>query len=588
MQPLATLVTWGCFLHQTMNFDITQIPFSYYGSYVAFSILSETPDRKAGLYLRSVRGPATGGRPLQEILLMELMDGDKAIPFDADANPCRLELNAGNGKQARACFESAASVRFRLDGVGIRFSMPTGAYDNFIPHTDGKWMLTVNTVCETKLMFVPLRGRMEIDAPWQAENCDYISITFQPDDDGVCEFAIGEFIVGWDEPKRSKSFDDCVTNVGCEFTAWTKDMPAVPARYAEMRELACYILWSCVVAPSGHLTRPAIFASKNGMIGAWSWDHCFHALSLAEAHPQLAWDQFMVLFNQQDATGVLPDLINDRLVSWSFYKPPVHGWILSRLARNSSLMTSERLDEIYEPLSRWTNWWFEHRDDDGDGIPQCNHGNDSGWDNSTVFSVRPPIESPEISAYLVLQMEFLAYAAEKLGRADEAPQWRLRAEELTSRLMSHFWRGDHFVAVESFPHKDIAVGSLQLHLPLILGKRLPEEARALLVSRLKEPGRFLTQYGFATESLSSPHYRSRGYWRGPIWAAPTLILFDALMACDEVDFAKDIRRRFLELVAKNGFAENFDAQMGQGYHDFHFSWTAGIWLTLANEMSKEK
>jgi hypothetical protein len=56
------------------------------------------------------------------------------------------------------------------------------------------------------------------------------------------------------------------------------------------------------------------------------------------------------------------------------------------------------------------------------------------------------------------------------------------------------------------------------------------------------------------------------------------------MACDEVEFAKDIRQRFIDLVAQNGFAENFDAQTGQGYHDFHFSWTSGIWLTLANEL----
>jgi len=569
-----------------MNFDLAKIPFSYYGSYVVLSILPAREDRKAGLYLRSVRGPATGGRPLQEILLMELFVDGQAIPFEATAEGHQLRLSAGNGKQAEVCFEAADSMRFRLRGVSIRFSMPTGAYDNFIPHTNGKWMLTVNTVCETKLMFVPLKGQMEIDAPWQAENCDYISILFHPENGEACEFAIDEFIVGWNERKRIESFDECVANAQHDFITWMKDMPAAPARYADARELACYIMWSCVVAPSGHLTRTAIYASKNGMIGTWSWDHCFHALSLAEAHPQLAWDQFMVLFNQQDASGTLPDLINDRLLSWSFYKPPVHGWILNRLTKNSNLLTHERLQEIYEPLARWTNWWFEQRDDDGDGIPQCNHGNDSGWDNSTIFAVRPPIEAPEISAYLVLQMEFLADAAEKIGRADEAPQWRTRAKELTARLLDHFWRGDHFVAVQSATHTDVEAESLQLYLPLILGKRLPQDVREHLLNGLNRPNRFLTQHGLATESTTSPHYRSRGYWRGPIWAAPTLILFDGVMACGDVEFASEIRQRFIDLAAQNGFAENFDAQTGQGYHDFHFPWTAGIWLTLLSEMER--
>ncbi|MCE7918612.1 MAG: hypothetical protein DYG85_03730 [Chloroflexi bacterium CFX1] len=571
-----------------MNFDLTKIPFSCYGSYLAFSILPETPERKAGLYLRSVRGPATGGRPLQEILLMELLADGEPIPFEAEAEAHRLRLSAGNGRQAEVSFEAADSVRFRLRGVSIRFSMATGAYDNFIPHTNGKWMLTVNTICETKLMFAPLEGRMESDAPWQAENCEAISILFHPENGEACEFAIDEFIVGWNERQRLDSFDECLTNAKNAFANWMSAMPAVPARYAEARELACYIMWSCVVAPSGHVTRDAIFASKNGMIGAWSWDHCFHALSLAEAHPQLAWDQFMALFDQQDASGVLPDLINDRLISWSFCKPPVHGWILNRLLQNSNLLTDERLHEIYEPLSRWTNWWFERRDDDRDGIPQCNHGNDGGWDNSTVFSVRPPIESPEISAYLVLQMETLAEIAKRIGKMGEAQVWLVRAEELTARLLEHFWRGDHFVGVQAGGHADIESQSLLLYMPLILGRRLPQDTRENMIAQLKVPGEFLSPHGFATENLKSPLYRSRGYWRGPIWAAPTLILFDALMACGEVEFAGEIRQRFIDLVAQNGFAENFDAQTGQGYHDFHFSWTSGIWLALAHEAFEEK
>lgn len=567
-----------------MNFDLTKIPFSYYGSYLAFSILPEWKDREPGFYLRSVRGPATGGRPMQEVLRLELLSSGVKLPFEAIANPHQLTLNAGRGQQAEVCFESADSIRFRLRGASFHFSMPTGAYDYLIPHTAGRWLLTVNTVCETKLMFTPLKGQMEVNAPWGAENCDYISILFHPNADGVCEFAMDEFTVGWEKCAHSKTFDECARDSRHRFEDWMKDMPRVPVSYSEAHELACYVMWSCVVAPGGHLARRAIFASKNGMIGAWSWDHCFHALSLAEAHPHLAWDQFMVLFDQQHPSGVLPDLVNDRLISWSFCKPPVHGWILSRLLHSSRLISEERLHEIYEPLSRWTNWWFEQRDDDRDGIPQCNHGNDSGWDNSTVFVMRPPIESPEISAYLVLQMEFLAEAAERLGKRNEAPEWQRRARDLTQNLLTHFSRGDRFVAVESSRHTEIESESLQLYLPLILGKRLPEDVRNHLISQLKRPGKFLTSFGLATESITSPYYHSRGYWRGPIWAAPTLILIDALMACDEFAFAAEIRQRFVDLVAQNGFAENFDAQTGQGYHDFHFSWTAGIWLTLAHEI----
>ena len=524
---------------------------------------------------------------MQEVLLMELLADNRVISYDAEATPRDLSLRAGNGGRADVCFETSNSARVRLQDVSLRFTMPAGAYDYLIPHGAGRWLLTVNTVCETKLMFGPLKGQVDVDAPWQAENCDYISIVFHPGAEGTCEFAIEEFCVEWKERAHEGTFEECVSRAERGFADWMKEMPGVPAPYVAARELACYVMWSCVVGPEGHLSRPSVFASKNGMIGIWSWDHCFHALALAEAHPQLAWDQIMVLFDRQDETGVLPDLMNDRLISWSFCKPPVHGWLLSRLLHNSNLITPERLEEIYLPLSRWTNWWFEYRDDDQDGIPHCHHGNDSGWDNSTVFALGPPVESPEISAYLVLQMAFLAEAAKRLGRPQEASQWQASADALTGKLLQHFWRGDHFVAVESSGHTDIESESLQLYLPLILGKRLPEAVCTHLIQNLKKAGRFLTAHGFATESLTSTYYRARGYWRGPIWAAPTLILVDALMACGEPQFAAEIRQRFVDLVARHGFAENFDAQTGQGYHDFHFSWTAGIWLTLAHEMESQ-
>ena len=63
-----------------------------------------------------------------------------------------------------------------------------------------------------------------------------------------------------------------------------------------------------------------------------------------------------------------------------------------------------------------------------------------------------------------------------------------------------------------------------------------------------------------------------------------LILIDGLTACGESAFAHDLRRRFSDLVAASGMAENFDARTGAGYHDFDFTWTASIFLILAHAM----
>lgn len=565
-----------------MDLDLRRIPFSRFGSYLAFSLLDEQAVQGAGLYLRSLRGPATGGRPMQEVLRIELVRDGQALSGAPRATFTSLSLETEAG-YAELCLPDPESARLRLQGVEMRLSMPAGAYDNIIPAPGQAWRLTVNTVVEAKLQFSALQGRIEIEAPWEAERCQHIAIRLIPAEDGAGEFAIEEGEVDWPKGRPILSFQACQQQVEAELEAFTARLPRTPERYAEARGLAGYVLWSCVVAPSGHIARPTVYASKNGMIGSWSWDHVFHTLALAEGHPSLAWDQLMALFDHQAESGALPDLINDRLVSWSFCKPPVHGWLLKRMLEHSQLLTPERLAEIYPRLAKWTGWWLNQRDDDGDGLPQCNHGNDSGWDNSTVFVQRPPIETPDIAAYLALQMECLATMAARLGRAEEAANWAARSTQLIQRLLTHFWQEDRFVAFQIPGHQMVASESLQLFLPLLLGKRLPLEIRQKLISRLTAPGAYRTPYGLATEKLDSPYYRPKGYWRGPIWPAPMLILIDGLAACGESDLAADLRRQFCDLVNAAGMAENFDALTGEGYHDFHFSWTASIFLVLAHE-----
>ena len=67
------------------------------------------------------------------------------------------------------------------------------------------------------------------------------------------------------------------------------------------------------------------------------------------------------------------------------------------MLEHSHSVDRETLAEAYGPLSRWTDWYFKYRDIDHDGIPEYDHGFDSGWDNASIFMARPPIEAPDLS-----------------------------------------------------------------------------------------------------------------------------------------------------------------------------------------------
>ena len=91
------------------------------------------------------------------------------------------------------------------------------------------------------------------------------------------------------------------------------------------------MLWSATVRPLGFVTRETVLMSKHWMDKVWSWDHCFNALALAPSHPDLALDQFLVVFDHQVATGALPDSVTHSEVLYNFVKPPIHGWVFSLL-----------------------------------------------------------------------------------------------------------------------------------------------------------------------------------------------------------------------------------------------------------------
>ena len=568
-----------------MNFNLKIIPFSRYGSYMVFSYLPPAATRQEGLYLRTVRGPALSTRPRQETFRIQLTQAGQPVPFQIVTSPTLLRLENDNGFGV-ICIPEPNVVRIKCVGTGLRLSMDTAAYDYAIPGPDNTWQIVTCAHSETKYMMTPLQGNLTVDAPWQRLKSQHITLDLTPDSEtGIGELALEEFTTSWNQRTYTTDFDTAQQTVKEGYAAWQLSMPEVPVAYASAIEMAAYINWSCVVAPSGYLTRPAMFMSKGAMASIWSWDNCFNAMALAYQAPDLAWDQLMTMIDHQDASGVFPDLINDRLVSWSFCKPPVLGWVLKRLMKHTNLIDKTRMQEIYEPLCRWTEWWFMYRDDDEDGIPQYNHGNDSGWDNSTIFASRPPIESPDLAAYLVIQMDVLAKIAQALDKPEAAAQWRTRANVLLQKMIDHFWQGDRFVAMQSGAHEAIASESLLLYVPIILGQRLPPNIQAKLVEGLRENGRFLTPYGLATESINSPLYESDGYWRGPIWAAPILMIVDGLMNIGETDFARDLSQRFCEMVVQNGVAENYDAISGTALRERGFTWTASIFIVLAHEMT---
>ncbi|MEO8261699.1 MAG: glycogen debranching protein, partial [Pseudolysinimonas sp.] len=308
----------------------------------------------------------------------------------------------------------------------------------------------------------------------------------------------------------------------------------------------------------------------------WSWDHCFNALALASGLPDAAMDQFLVVFDQQDEFGGLPDSVTHSEVLDNFVKPPIHGWAFRQLRdRLVGGLDTVRLQEVYERLSNWTLFWLDHRRVPGHALPHYQHGNDSGWDNSTMFDLDRVVEAPDLAAFLLIQLDVLVDLGRELGH--DVARWETERTALGQALLE-LWNGEAFVAKHPATGRASTTTSLLNLMAVVAADRLPTEVFDALVEGVRG---HLTEWGLATERPDSVHYEADGYWRGPVWAPSTILIEDGLRRAGQIELADEISRRFRALCERSGFAENFDAMTGDGLRDRAYTWTASAYLLLS-------
>ena len=570
-----------------MKFDFSTTPFSAPGAYIAISrhVVGDRWHAKAdGLYLRSIH--SDGDTPF--ICRIEPLCDGKPADFDCEATHAELRVNTTAGA-IRCCFADDRTLLLRTEGerLSLRLDfLAGGTYFNLfteVPY-DGRTLWIANAY-KNQMRFVldPQEGDFEVNQDWNVTGASVMTTLLRPASGASSvQLAMREVRSEWDNKPLPRDYAAALAAQDASFAAFRDGMPSVPAEFSSARDVAAHNLWSTFVRPEGLLKRDTLLMSKNWMTRVWSWDHCFNAIALSHSFPDKAWDQLMCLFDLQTPTGVIPDCACDGQLHWAFCKPPIHGWALRRMMREHDF-SLEQLAEAYDHIGRWTDWWFSHRDRDNNGLCEYTHGNDSGWDNSTAFAKGPQVELPDLQAFLSIQMDVLADLAAKLGKTAESASWRKRSDDLLARMAGTCFDADGTpVARFAYSREIVPTDSLILYLPILLGKRLPEKIRATLV-RVLSSDKFLTEWGYATESPKSPAYESNGYWRGPIWAPSTLLILDGLHDCGEDALVHRVAERFARMFAKSGCAENFDALTGDGLCDRAYSWTASAFLTIAHD-----
>ena len=567
----------------SLEFDAKEVPFSY-----SKSSLSVCKNRRSKcLALTDLRFALFGRN--NEIFRFFYAEGSDILEPQSTATPGLLSLSTEEKVFAKACFESKKI--FRLQGrefpLVLKFDAKLVQKEivKVVSKGDNKFCIENKKPFGSSYHILSgHEGTIKYD---KAKS----QFSVYPSAKNSYEISVEESDSRWTSTGIKKSFKESAESAQQEYDAFSAKMPSLPKQYKESRELASYILWSCIMDKGGNYKRPGMLMSKNWMHYIWSWDHCFNAMACAYDLPEMAWDNYFTVFDAQDAEGRLPDVLGYARLDTSVLKAPIHGWTLNKMQQHMEL-TDSQLQDAYLTLKRWTSYWLNHRDSNKNGVPEYIQANDC-WDNGSEFNINGDPnyianrESATLSGYLITQMDQLHDLGLKLGKKDEAIEWEKKSDHLLTHLTEKLWDGNRFLTMNIADGSICAESrSLMRFLPIILGDKLPPE----IVSKMKQDlteGGYLTEWGLATESIKSPLYRDDGYWLGPIWAPTTLIIVDGFRRAGEEELAKDIAKKFCDMCAKNGFAENFNAKTGQALRDPAYTWTASVFLILGHEFLGE-
>lgn len=334
---------------------------------------------------------------------------------------------------------------------------------------------------------------------------------------------------------------------------WFSQAPEVNSSFQEQYYFAWWVMRAGLISPRYYTTREAMTPSKFYYLGVWQWDAYFHAIAYRHVDIELAQNQLRILLDHQSENGMIPDAVHDEgivthldfPVEADVTKPPLVAWAAWKLHQTKPDL--EFLNEIYEPLVNWNNWWFEKNDLDHNGLCEYQHPFSSGLDDSPLWDQGMPVESPDLNSYLCMQQDYLAKIANEIGKKLEANIWAQRAENVAKLMLQSMWDEQAGLFWAKKDGKPINVITPFNLFPLISG-RMPAKINQRLVQHLMNEKEFWSPYPIPSVAMDDPKFDPDQMWRGPTWINVNYLLIEGLNQTGYTSQARELRRRTLEMI----------------------------------------
>ena len=205
----------------------------------------------------------------------------------------------------------------------------------------------------------------------------------------------------------------------------------------------------------------------------------------------------------------------------------------------------------------------------------------SGADNNVALTNdehdKSAILAADISTFQYREYKAMAQLADKLGYADQAAEYRKKADALKASMLKHMWFTDEamFYNVRRDTAKPVKRISYSNFVPLI-DDILPEKSAKEMIARyMLNKDAMLAPYGIRSLSRQDPDYNNAAIivpysnWQGPIWINANYLNYIALKRYGFDKEAKELSgilgRMVLADIQKWGsMHEDYNAETGEG------------------------
>lgn len=291
--------------------------------------------------------------------------------------------------------------------------------------------------------------------------------------------------------------------------------------------------------------------AKFGGWGVWLDDVLYHALLAARTGDvATARANVEVALTGQQAAGNLPCLLMAYNEWVDRSQPPIGAYVVYRI----HLLTGDRtlLEATYPTLRRAHDWWFEHRDGNGNAVLEYGSSptgdgtfvhtkqaalNEAAMDNLPLFddarfddaSHTLDFEEVGLNSLVVLEGQMLARIADALGHRTEARSISGRVEAMAARVREHLWDPERRIFAGRYWSGDFSdrLAPTSFY-PLVAGIATPAQAEDMVRRHLVDPERFWGERPLSATPYDDPATQDDVYWRGRIWPPLSFLTWEGL------------------------------------------------------------